>query len=175
MTNQPAAPDREAMTAALVEHRLSQRTNVRNAAALRALIRRDIEQLDEAGVVAAYQAIYAPAGTVTGAPKGTAKDYAYSRLDHAITDAAMMLGRIEGATGERCHTDRDIQVVLTDSYGADLAGKAFALALDDSYAVAMPRYTQPSPTPIDQELVTYGEYLRRGGTPPQADPGIIGT
>jgi hypothetical protein len=115
------------------------------------------------------------AGTVKGASKGgVPKDYAYSRLDHAITDAAMMLGRIEASTGQRCHTDRDIQVVLTDSYGAELAGKAFALALDDCYAVAMPRYAMP-PTPIDQELVAYGEYLRRGGTPPQADPRTIGT
>jgi hypothetical protein len=118
----------------LTDMRLKTRRNVRNPARLRGLIRGDLEQLTDAELEAEFHAVHEP-------PADPGKSYGVGRLDRAISDAVYMLART--ANGSSSFTVHDIEVVLSEEYGAEIAGRACALAIDGAYELRMPRWARP--------------------------------
>lgn len=116
----------------LAQRRLDGKKNVRDRQRMRDLIRNDLAGLSDLELQAEYDHA---TGKTRSQGQADAKDYGVTRLDHAITDALTYL--------ERRLDHITIQRLLVTDYGADTAGRAFAMAVNGEYAI---QYARSTPT-----------------------------
>jgi hypothetical protein len=145
-------------------------TTIRHRDRWRQTTRHRLAGLPEDEIRAQYARL---SGTATPASRTSGgNDYHVRQLDHAITDAIAMLGLgvAPDGTGERTFDDATIAALLTDEYGAAIAGRALSIALDGDYRVDLGRsQTRSAERDATIDRVTLAEYQATLGRADTAD------
>ena len=137
----------------LVEHRLNQKRGVKNPTRIRQFIRDDLEAETDDELQNEYD-------TATGARQpggGIGVDYKTTTLDHAISDALVIITR-----GFDLETEK---LLLEDNYNPAIAGRALAMAIDGAYKLDLGRTVTRQADRAQWNPISLAEYQAITGDP----------
>lgn len=137
----------------LVESRFSVKRGVKNPSRIKQLIREDLEGLSTEELQAEYD--YA-----TGAakrPSGDGANYQATTLDHAISDALVILSR-----GFDPHT---AEMLLLDDYDPAVAGRALVMAANGEYRLELGHVVHRAPDRAEWKPISLADYLATTSDP----------
>jgi hypothetical protein len=86
-------------------------------------------------------------------------DYHVRHLDHAITDAVNLLGRIDAQTGQRSLSDEDVWTILCQDYPQEIASRAANIAMEGTFQIQYGHSRRDKVDDPSWKRITLAEYL----------------